>query len=485
MYFSVVLGQSTSVVMTFWRQLVVAVWHRPFRFAIPVYLVTAIFTVGFWHEDEHFQILEFAAYKLGTTPENALTWEFQDRVRPWLQPGIFFVLMAVFREIGVESPFLQATLFRIFSGVVGLVGIWAVAKVLVYWIQSENIRRATVLALLFIYFMPLLHVRTSSENFATSALCVSLLFWFHLPLARYHIMLSGVFAGLAFQFRYQIALMIVGAALWNVFYQQAEYAKFLLWSLGFLLVTAVSLWVDAWGYEQFVVAAWEYLHAHNKASQHGVSPWYAYFLWLGRDVIFPFGAFAVAILILAPVFLSRHVLTWMIAPFVVFHTLIPHKEFRYLFPVLQFIPIIGGLLYARFRCVSHLFETRVFRMFLGIALLLNSLMLLRYSTRPLQPALQAAQFLHEKHVRSFAFVGRNPFESDGGLPFYFYGFAGVRGERISFADKDQPSGSYVVVTRNRNEPSLATANTCRPVFYNEQSLLGFRTQPYSTIYWCE
>jgi len=40
-----------------------------------VAVASAWFNVGFFSHDEHFQILEFAWYKLGRTPGDALAWD--------------------------------------------------------------------------------------------------------------------------------------------------------------------------------------------------------------------------------------------------------------------------------------------------------------------------------------------------------------------------------------------------------------------------
>ena len=53
-----------------------------------IVLVTAWFSETFYFPDEHYQILEFMAFKLGITPAAELPWEFSARIRPWFQPLI-------------------------------------------------------------------------------------------------------------------------------------------------------------------------------------------------------------------------------------------------------------------------------------------------------------------------------------------------------------------------------------------------------------
>ena len=55
-----------------------------FLTALVVYIVAAWFSTGFYHGDEHYQLIEFAAYKMGTVSPEGLAWEFTARVRPAL-----------------------------------------------------------------------------------------------------------------------------------------------------------------------------------------------------------------------------------------------------------------------------------------------------------------------------------------------------------------------------------------------------------------
>ena len=66
-------------------------------FLLIIYILTAFNSVGFYKDDEHFQILEPIAYLLGLN--NILIdditghyWEWQtnSRSRPWFQPYIYF-----------------------------------------------------------------------------------------------------------------------------------------------------------------------------------------------------------------------------------------------------------------------------------------------------------------------------------------------------------------------------------------------------------
>ena len=73
-------------------------------------------TTGYFHPDEHFQILEFANWKMGGTPTEVLPWEFYARMRPSLQPVLAIGFIRIFQGIGIHDPFIWAFLLRLGTG---------------------------------------------------------------------------------------------------------------------------------------------------------------------------------------------------------------------------------------------------------------------------------------------------------------------------------------------------------------------------------
>ena len=77
--------------------------------------IAAIFSIGPFHADEHFQILEFAGWKLGITPETDLTWEFGARLRPALQPAMAVMVHRLMNAVGFDDPYATSLLLRLFT----------------------------------------------------------------------------------------------------------------------------------------------------------------------------------------------------------------------------------------------------------------------------------------------------------------------------------------------------------------------------------
>jgi len=58
-----------------------------------IYCFTAYNSSGFHQPDEHFQIIEFANYKLGNTKPQDLSWEFKAEIRPTIQPALTYLII--------------------------------------------------------------------------------------------------------------------------------------------------------------------------------------------------------------------------------------------------------------------------------------------------------------------------------------------------------------------------------------------------------
>ena len=86
-----------------------------FLTALAVYIVAAWFSTGFYHGDEHYQLIEFAAYKMGTVSPEGLAWEFSARVRPALQPFIAFIIIKLLQVFSIVDPYIQAFLLRLLT----------------------------------------------------------------------------------------------------------------------------------------------------------------------------------------------------------------------------------------------------------------------------------------------------------------------------------------------------------------------------------
>src|SRR5262249_16743660 len=126
--------------------------------------LAAYFSYGFYQFDEHYQVVEFTGFKLGKTPESELAWEYRAAIRPWLQPGMYYVAAKALTAIGVENPFTLATAFRAISGLFGWLAVVSLMLSANVLFGPSKRRRLALMLLAGLWLIPYLAVRTSGES---------------------------------------------------------------------------------------------------------------------------------------------------------------------------------------------------------------------------------------------------------------------------------------------------------------------------------
>jgi phosphatidylinositol glycan class B len=349
----------------FFRRVVVA--------SLLLHLLVAYRSQGFYSCDEHYQTLEFMNFKLGGIAAGDLPWEFRAHIRPWLQPAFYLPFAKLFGLLGVEEPFRMAWLLRSVSGLLSWAALVAFGRCLPRLVLNEPIRRATLLAIHFFYLVPMLGVRTSSENFSQAFLLFGLALliepgrlgtslhagageqpgaangrparWSFLS-----VWLAGAALGLSFLARYQSAALVFGCCLWFLVYGRERRAFALNGGAAFVLVMALGAVLDRWGYGRWVYSPWDYFRVNlmeGVAARHGTLPPWGYLQLYATKIMPPFGVLWILVFVLAAWRLPRHVLTWTVLPFALMHHVISHKETRFLFPTLVLSVVLSGLLVER------------------------------------------------------------------------------------------------------------------------------------------
>jgi phosphatidylinositol glycan class B len=329
-----------------------------FGIGLALHLIAAWYSLGFFHYDEHYQILEFAGLKAGYTTEKDLPWEYAARIRPTLQPWIAYGAIELYKSItGKFDPFDIATLLRFVSGLLGWFSLVVFTLGCLPWLRTITTRRIAFVAGAFFWILTFMHVRFSSESWSSSLFFLAL-GWLLIQLHKYPddgrriswlpLAAIGVLMGLSIVCRIQVGTLLPGLFLYLLVMLRVPFGRLCVMGFGVLFALLFGAWLDRLFYGEWVNTAWLYFDVNirqGKAATFGTSPWYDYF---PQMVDYAGGLFAVTITAIVLIFLIRfpkNILTWTLLPFLIIHLFIGHKELRFLFPLLPALPVMAAMVY--------------------------------------------------------------------------------------------------------------------------------------------
>ncbi|HPH83376.1 MAG TPA: hypothetical protein PL185_12420 [Flavobacteriales bacterium] len=305
-----------------------------------VYILTAIFSIGYLHPDEHFQILEFCQYKLGKSPIHDLPWEFNAKIRPAIQPLIAYGIIKFLNLIQIQNPFIIAFILRLLSGLLCWFVTSKLTLLLMNRFKTTQGKRLFILTNFFLWFIPFLSVRFSSENFGSISLLFALIVLFNISeksnsFLKY--IVFGLLLGLSFFFRFQMGFAILGIAAWLILIRRLELQKLLLIFVGGITSITLGTYIDYWFYGEWVCTPYNYFFSNiiqNKAAEFGTEPIWFYFSSLFVSAIPPISITLFIFFFIGIKNNFKDLFVWILVPFVIAHSLVGHKELRFLFPML-------------------------------------------------------------------------------------------------------------------------------------------------------
>jgi phosphatidylinositol glycan class B len=458
--------------------------------------LSAWWSVGFHHNDEHFQILEFADLKLGVTPAADLPWEFRDRIRSWFQPALALIVTRGFHGLGVTDPFLIAAGLRLLSGLLYAAALFRLLQVSRPWFRTAAARRVAVAASCLMWFVPYLAVRFSSEGWSGSLFALGFVILIRDSQGPGRVLralfLAGALMGLSFAARYQSVLLIGGGVVWWCWATRPHWARVASVAAGGIAVVAASLLLDRWGYGQWGLTPWRYVDQQLlvgiAAHRFGASPWW----WYGPKLLLsagpPIGLLLWSGAISTWTARPRNPLTWVTVAFVGGHCLLAHKELRFLFPVVLAAPLLIGMaLDDHPDVLAWLRSSRLGRGVVGLTLALNLGGFLVRTALPARQEIGVQQAIYRQQPRRLLLVrGVDPFRI-GGRPSHFYRNPGL--EIANLTDV----GGGVVPSMLRAPALVAWSGLALPDAALARCVIVYRSLPkwavrepvWSRIQWAE
>jgi phosphatidylinositol glycan class B len=321
--------------------------------SIAIFTITAYNSTGFFHADEHYQLIEFAGLKAGWNNPSDLVWEYHAKIRPTLQPTIAFGLISTFKFFGVTDSYTISFLLREITGLLMIFALVFFFKNTKQFIQSSKQPQTNKFLeglylgfLLLIWYIPFLGVRFSSETWSTIFLLLAMGSFCSENKTQRKTLLVGLLFGISFLFRFQIAFALVGFGIHQLIFGKEKLKTSLLILSGFSIIVMLGVFIDHWFYSEWVFTPWEYFWTffkndvlNNKTSNFGESPWDYYFDQLFHLPTKFIGTLIFISLAATLVFKRKSVFIWMFLTFLILHMLISHKEERFLFPIAFLFPL--------------------------------------------------------------------------------------------------------------------------------------------------
>lgn len=385
--------------------------------AILARLVAVFLARGYGMLDDHFLVLERAhdwMRGIRLDPSHPLEHSL-------VYPGLHYLLLVAFKKMGRYNPDGIMYLVRFLHAAFSLLTVYFGYKITL--LRFDRHRAASVALLLaLLWVFPSMSVRNLIEMACAPFLVI----------AGYHAvryddtkrpsfaLWAGVFCGLAFVFRYQTA--VVPLCMGLVLLVRRDILAAACLAAGFAVSSfLVQGMTDIVAYGRPYASFMAYFLYNKTAGGHYVTqPWYTYIFTLTGVLIPPIS------LLLMFGFLRTWkrmaLLFWPTLLFLVFHSLYPNKQERFLLPVMPFIVILGMIGWWEFAdksafCAAHRKLLRGCWIFFWCA---NSVLLLAgITTYSKRARVETMNFLRERADAS-ALV----FESADGIPlvpFYYLG----------------------------------------------------------------
>ena len=326
-----------------------------------LHLISVYFSVGFYKDDEHFQILEPIAYLLNVNnvilKDNGYWyWEWEYAMRPWSQSHIYYLLIKICKYFNLNDPFLWSFVLRLFSSIIGLFSIFYLFQTFKKLFNVKDNHFNYIIFFTF-WFYPFLHSRTSSENLGISFFIISFCFLYksvtdqsNRTYLKYNLFF-GLLLGLSMVFRLNLIFTILPILLWTLIFN-FNLKKIFTISLGVSVAMIFGALVDIFSYKYFTISYYNFFYWNiiwGRMADFGHQPWWFYPSSILLDLAPLVSVYFVLGLIFYWLKKPLSMFTWLTIFTIFIISLFSHKEIRYVFPIYIFAPFFIIYLFEYFK----------------------------------------------------------------------------------------------------------------------------------------
>ena len=353
-------------------------------FTIVLYrLLTAFIVHSFFDPDEYWQSME-VAHKI-SFGYGHLTWEWEQQIRSYIHPLIFSLLYSFLKITGLDSPWMVQWLPRLFQALILSLQDFGVYLLSLRLFPSVNGKKIAFVALLFemaLWFNGYCGVRTYSNCMETCSIIIGLLFWpfpdrtilsfrpFSVKVLSLrpvctdrHTIIALFFAGLSVAIRPTAAIFWIIMTISLLTSVSSKYLS----KIRFLCITIcmgifwilILIGIDWIMYGEFVFVPWNFVKFNvlrGVGSYYGTHPFHWYITNALPVVLFTtlpvfiYGCYKIFRAqfqlkdsnpeLIEPNFAGE--LMYACFSYITIFSVLGHKEFRFLYPLVPLMMIICG-----------------------------------------------------------------------------------------------------------------------------------------------
>ena len=415
------------------------------------HIIASIFSIGFYSDDEHFQILEPVAYLMGINEQliNDPTyyyWEWNEgrRIRPLIQIYFYFYLIKPFEYL--QNPFLWSFILRFISS---LIGFFSLLYLFFTFYKKYNFNKNSFNYFIFFcfWFYPFLHSRTSSENLSLSIFILGLCLIYNYEFDKKSLLklLTGVFLiGIAVDVRFNL-IFSVAPLIGYLVLKTFNFLKVILIIIAFISALAICIIIDSifWGF--YTNTFLQFYHFNmgpsNFLNSFGIEPWWYYI----TETIISLSP------LLSLIFLFSIIYFWFKKPFdyltiiTFFHFIIlsyiGHKEIRYIFPLFIFAPFF--IIYL----IDNIHNTYLLKLTKSILIISNLIFLFIALLYPLNSKVGVYKYLYTiDSKKEIFYYGENPYQINNMEPYFYTKFL----KKIQPLENNDYDDEYYLITNDFN-----------------------------------
>ncbi|XP_059461275.1 mannosyltransferase APTG1 isoform X1 [Corylus avellana] len=335
-------------------------YHKPdlfsssktvFAICLAFRVANALLVQTYFNPDEHWQALEVAhriAFGYGH-----LTWEWEKGIRSYLHPMLFAVLYKVLALLGLDTPWLMTRAPRLLQSIFSAVGdlyLFKLSDVLF----GDCVAKWALFSQLANWFMIFCFPRTLSNNLETVLTLVSLYHWPCMRVSSTKVPLvsrkwSLAAAALACAIRPTSAIIWVYVGLLELFVTH-DRLKFIFLEVAPIgvLVLGLTCLLDRLVYGSWVLVPLNFFKFNFLSSggdYYGTHKWHWYFTQGFPVMLFSFLPFSIAGIIWSKQWKLSGLIAWVLG----LYSVLGHKEFRFVLPVLPIALIFSGYALAKMK----------------------------------------------------------------------------------------------------------------------------------------